>query len=110
MGKQGGKKSACLPLADVGSLDGIFFRTGASGSYHLFLGSEKFRQLPCEHGNANVPGPGDLFLIDVDGNGKINITDPIYLLNFLFNGGPKPVLGGLEDPCVSLGGCPDACS
>jgi len=76
---------------------------------HLFLGSPKFQQLPCEHGSASAPGPGDLLLIDVDGNGRINITDPIYLLNYLFNGGPKPILGGLEDPCVSLGGCPEAC-
>lgn len=76
---------------------------------HLFLGSPKFQQLPCEHGSAGAPGPGDLALIDVDGSGTINITDAIYLLNYLFNGGSKPILGGLEDPCLFLGSCPTVC-
>ena len=28
---------------------------------------------------------------DVNGDSHINITDPIYLLNYLFSGGPSPV-------------------
>ena len=27
---------------------------------------------------------------DADGNGSFNITDPIYVLNYLFMGGPPP--------------------
>ena len=28
---------------------------------------------------------------NVNGDGRIDITDPVYLLNFLFLGGPEPV-------------------
>jgi len=37
---------------------------------------------------------------DVDGSGEMNITDAIYLLNYLFKGGPPPVdcPGGTSTP------------
>ena len=34
---------------------------------------------------------------DVDGNGNININDPVFLLNYLFKNGPKPPCGSTGD-------------
>ena len=34
--------------------------------------------------------PGCLAAIDVRGEGTLDISDPIYLLNYLFQGGPAP--------------------
>jgi hypothetical protein len=34
---------------------------------------------------------GGYILGDVNGDGKVNIADPIYLLNYLFVGGDPPV-------------------
>jgi hypothetical protein len=45
---------------------------------------------------AAVEGNGD-----VNGSGAIDISDPVYLLNFLFSGGPAPL------PCMGGGGLPD---
>ena len=35
---------------------------------------------------------------DVDGDGSVNITDPIYLLNYLFRGGAAPPCRAAADP------------
>ncbi len=40
---------------------------------------------------------------DADDNGKVDVTDPVYLLNFLFTGGAPPALPFAEcgqDPTV----------
>ncbi|MBN1442641.1 MAG: hypothetical protein JXA90_08030, partial [Planctomycetes bacterium] len=36
---------------------------------------------------------GSLLVMDVDGNGLLNITDIVYVANALYRGGPPPVLG-----------------
>ena len=42
---------------------------------HLFLG----RPAPCRH------------LLDASGDGRVGIEDPVYLLNWLYRGGPPPL-------------------
>lgn len=49
-----------------------------------WLGSAGFRAWAGGGGVAPVAG-------DVNGDGALNLTDPIHLLNFLFTGGPAPV-------------------
>jgi hypothetical protein len=70
---------------------------------YLFLGVPQ--SLPCGSGlsgdNANLQ------LLDHDGDKKIDLSDPIALLGFLFLGGPPPQLG-LE--CTQISGCTSSCS
>ncbi len=51
---------------------------------------------------------------DIDDSGSVDVTDPVYLLNFLFAGGPSPAAPFSEcglDPtpddvtCESFEGC-----
>lgn len=52
---------------------------------HLFLG---------------VAAPGCLEAADADGDGALNLTDAIFILDFLFLGGlPPPEPGPTADPC-----------
>ena len=38
------------------------------------------------------PAPAEMAATDVDGNGSgPNIADLVYLVNYMFNGGPPPV-------------------
>jgi len=69
---------------------------------HLVLGESV--ALPCEGGT--VFDPGNISLLDADGNGAVVLTDAILLLNYLFLDGPEHFLGAA---CVRIGGCPDAC-
>ncbi|HVR75825.1 MAG TPA: PKD domain-containing protein, partial [Planctomycetota bacterium] len=70
---------------------------------HLFQGS--LEALPCEGGT--LLDSGNLSLLDADASASVNITDAVYTLNYLFLGGPPPVLG---TGCVRIAGCPDACA
>jgi len=69
----------------------------------LFLGAEA--PLPCEGGT--LESPGNIALLDVNGDAKVDIGDPVHVLNFLFSGGGPPSAG---PECTPLPGCPDACS
>ena len=64
--------------------------------YLLFHGMEG----PCgtEDGNRDLG--------DVNGDSELNLSDPLYLLNYLFTGGPAPAQG---TACVPIAGCPSAC-
>jgi hypothetical protein len=42
------------------------------------------------------PEPGCLEAADSDDNGTVNVTDPIGVLNHLFQGGPEPEPPGLD--------------
>jgi hypothetical protein len=70
---------------------------------HLVLGDSV--ALPCQGGT--VFDPGNLALLDADGNGAVVLTDAILLLNYLFLDGPEHFLGA---SCVRIAGCPDACA
>ena len=39
----------------------------------------------------------ELLLVDADGDGKVDISDPIWLLNGLFREGPKPACDDAAD-------------
>ena len=68
----------------------------------LFVGDGP--ALPC--GTGALAEPGNRELLDADANGSVDVTDTIYLLDYLFRRGPPPVLG---TDCVPLSTCPDAC-
>ena len=69
---------------------------------HLFLGTQ--RTLPCEGRTASSPGSGDLALADVNRDDRIDLSDPVSILGFLFLGSEPPALG---TECVRIAGCPD---
>ena len=70
---------------------------------HLFLGSPA--RLPC--GEGAIGDPGNISLLDANGDKGSNLTDAIHSLAYLFMGGAPPVLG---TECVPIPGCPDACA
>ncbi len=41
---------------------------------------------------------------DTDGNGKINLTDVVFLANHLFAGGPAPAIPTCADPLIPSSG------
>jgi hypothetical protein len=63
--------------------------------------------LPC--GDGSVNDPGNLALMDWNGNGNgfVDLSDAVGKLQFLFLGGPEH---GLGLGCIPMEGCPDACS
>ena len=64
---------------------------------HLFGG----RSVPC------ATEDGNLRLLDINGDGQLGLTDAVYELGFLFQGGAPPALGR---DCVPIAACPDACA
>jgi hypothetical protein len=69
---------------------------------HLFLGAPG--PLPCD--GDEIDSGGNLVLFDIDGNGSVNITDVISLLDYLYQNGPPPEAG---TDCVRLEGCTNLC-
>ncbi len=71
----------------------VFTDLSAASKSHLYevrgrVGASKSRRIACDLG---LPTAGGLFRRgDADGDGKLNITDPIFTLNFLFSGGRAP--------------------
>jgi hypothetical protein len=72
----------------------------------LFLGNPA--SFPC--GDGRPEAPGNVTLLDWQPDTKVNISDGIGLLDFLFGDGPPhplavPVIDG--QACLSIEGCPD---
>ncbi len=61
--------------------------------------------LPCE--GRTIGDGGNRTLLDVDDDGRVNVADTVYLLSYLFQLGPAPVLG---EHCVRIEGCESACA
>jgi hypothetical protein len=61
-------------------------------------------ELPCD-GEALGEG-GNLTLLDSNGDSSVNLTDAVYLLSYMFQNGPSPVLGA---ECVRIEGCLSQC-
>lgn len=71
---------------------------------HLFQGDGS--RLPCGEAGSALNDPGNLTLLDATGDQRVDLSDALRLLGFLYLGGPPPSLG-LD--CVPLRGCPDLC-
>ncbi len=62
---------------------------------HLFLGADP--ALCWEGRAAGDPRPGDMVLLDANGDGGIDFSDAVSVLGDLFLGNnPPPVLGALH--------------
>jgi len=68
----------------------------------LFLGGPV--QLPCGEGSATAAG--NIALLDWQPDGKVDLSDAVGLLQFLFSGGPPHPLG---NACVEITDCPQTC-
>ena len=63
--------------------------------------------MPCEGSVASVPGAGELALLDWNGDDRIDLSDAIGSLSWLFLGtSPAHVLGSA---CIPVAGCPPTC-
>ena len=62
-------------------------------------------ELPC--GVGTLTEPSNAQLLDANGDGGLDLSDPIYFLAFAFLGGEPHVLGA---ECIFLPRCPDACA
>ena len=61
-------------------------------------------ELPCD-GDGLGEG-GNLTLLDSNGDSSVNLADAVYLLSYMFQNGPSPVLGA---ECVRIEGCLSQC-
>jgi hypothetical protein len=60
--------------------------------------------LPCA--GATIQDGGNRTLLDVNGDQSVNISDAIYMLNYLFRGGSPPALG---TGCIAIEMCGNVC-
>jgi hypothetical protein len=67
----------------------------------LFSGGEV---LPCEA--EGLEAPGNTALLDWQADGKVDLSDALGPLNYLFGTGPMHPLGV---GCVAIVGCPELC-
>lgn len=69
---------------------------------HIFRGTPN--TLPCDGGR--LDGEGNRALLDGNGDGRVNVSDGVHVLRYLWQAGPPPVLG---EECVPIRGCPEVC-
>jgi hypothetical protein len=84
-----------LDLTDAIGLAGVLFGAGGGGPW------------PCEGASALDPGPANLRLADSNGDGALDISDPIAVLSYLFLGAVPPAHG---TGCIAIAGCPARCA
>ena len=70
----------------------------------LSLLSEDRFALPC--GGSAVEEGGNRVLLDLNGDARVNISDPVYLLLYLFQNGLQPARG---TDCIRIEGCANTC-
>jgi hypothetical protein len=56
----------------------------------LLLGVRAWQELPVAQGGAGVPATDDRFCADSNGDGILDMSDAVTVLNFLFNGQGSP--------------------
>jgi len=61
-------------------------------------------ELPCA--GEGLGEGGNLTLLDSNGDSAVNLADAVYLLSYMFQNGPSPVLGA---ECVRIEGCLSQC-
>jgi hypothetical protein len=81
-------------LLDLSDAVSMLFRLFAAGD----------RPLPCQ--SASLQEGANLALLDVNGDGSVDIADPLRILNYVFKGGAPPSAGRA---CVRIDGCPNVC-
>jgi len=92
-----------LQLAGDSNQDGdVDISDAVSFLLRLFGGSAK--ALPCD--GADISSGANLAVFDLDDDKAANLTDVVFLLNFLFREGPAPVRG---THCMRVEGCADVC-
>jgi hypothetical protein len=95
----------CAPRRVAGDCDqdgSISITDGICILGHLFFGRPE--RLPC--GSGRRDDPGNIALLDAGGSGRIEISDAVWIFNYLFRGG-RPHVRGAD--CVPIPGCEDAC-
>lgn len=71
-----------------------------------FLFTGQVASLPC--GTGLKDDPGNVALLDWQGDARLDISDGISALNFLFLGGSgHPLFAESTEDCVAIPGCPD---
>jgi hypothetical protein len=70
---------------------------------HLFL--DRSRELAC--GDNFDDHPGNVALMDWNGDLSVDLSDALGPLSSIFSGGPPHVLG---EVCVAIEGCPELCT
>ena len=68
----------------------------------LFLGRPG--ELPC--GGGRITDPGNILLLDFDGQGTLDLSDAVASFLYLFSGSPPHPLG---TACVPIAGCEPKC-
>lgn len=68
---------------------------------YLFLGNPE--SLPC--GDGSIDDPSNVVLLDANADGTIDLTHAIYMLTWLFLGGPEHEQG---IRCIAIDACPDS--
>ena len=61
--------------------------------------------LPCEGGS--LQEGGNFAVFNLNGDLSVDLSDIVFLLNYIFMSGLEPVLGGA---CLRIEGCPSVCS
>jgi hypothetical protein len=59
---------------------------------------------PCDDGKAG--NLGNVGVLDSNGDNEVNVSDAVWLLAYMYQGGAPPTRG---TRCVRLEGCPNVC-
>ena len=60
--------------------------------------------LPCS--GATIQDGGNRLLLNINDDVVVDVSDAVFLLNFIFGAGPPPVPGL---GCNAIEGCPEVC-
>lgn len=77
----GGTRGASASYVLEGTIGQTAIGPGVSTTYHLYQGFwQDFGEASC----CNLPG-------DANNDGKVNVGDAVYIINYVFRGGPAPL-------------------
>ena len=75
---------------------------GVSRNYHGF--GRRPELPPCADGSPD--SPGNIGILDSNGDEEVNVSDAVWLLAYLYQGGAPPSRG---TDCLRLESCPNIC-
>jgi phosphohistidine phosphatase SixA len=64
--------------------------------------TNRFLELETKTASAGPPPPPASVDGDVNGDGNLNLADPVFLLRFLFQGGPPPIHAAASTPVSTV--------